>query len=62
MDYLQYKDLHNQVLQPLPLVLNLIINGLLSILKMVGTIKEDAKVDVLNLIINGLPSIQLKVN
>ena len=45
------------VLEADTLVLNLIINGLPSILKKVQA--DDIDVTVLNLIINGLPSIQM---
>ena len=56
MDYLQYFSL--QVLHGLPYeVLNLIINGLPSILYYKITLGGNI-MEVLNLIINGLPSIQ----
>mgnify|MGYP003286365168 CR=1 FL=1 len=57
MDYLQYKkvfEYNGNVME----VLNLIINGLPSIYKV---LKKDIKlINVLNLIINGLPSIFLQ--
>ena len=57
MDYLQYNDSWNLVALSI-LVLNLIINGLPSILYSM-VIKGSFIVEVLNLIINGLPSIPL---
>ena len=55
MDYLQYGLQFNWWASPVNTVLNLIINGLPSILPICkNTTKEN---EVLNLIINGLPSI-----
>ena len=55
MDYLQYfKKIKVSSLSKI--VLNLIINGLPSILK-VGDVRTYFEYNVLNLIINGLPSI-----
>ena len=58
MDYLQYKSCHFFTSLPFFWVLNLIINGLPSILAdMQG---KSCYLGVLNLIINGLPSIPSK--
>ena len=55
MDYLQYYSTTYKTYTYEDIVLNLIINGLPSIL---GALKADSMDDlVLNLIINGLPSI-----
>ena len=56
MDYLQYLLWDTQTTSPLLSVLNLVINGLPSIL----FVKEfkNVSLEVLNLVINGLPSIQ----
>ena len=56
MDYLQYVNFVNVPRESVYSVLNLIINGLPSILLKVPKDKL-WKVQVLNLIINGLPSI-----
>ena len=57
MDYLQYRKIYGYNVGDMKEVLNLIINGLPSILKQIE--KQWKKLDliVLNLIINGLPSI-----
>ena len=56
MDYLQYFQIQNLFLLLDIVVLNLVINGLPSILKSEWFFKEETK-KVLNLVINGLPSI-----
>ena len=56
MEYLQYATKLANELEPFGIVLNLIINGIPSILREASG-KEPLKV-VLNLIINGIPSIQ----
>ena len=58
MDYLQYQTQTHYILLHTFDVLNLIINGLPSILYSM-VIKGSFIVEVLNLIINGLPSIPL---
>ena len=58
MDYLQYLLSNPHPYHLHSCVLNLIINGLPSILQ-VGTVTDVIK-QVLNLIINGLPSILIK--
>ena len=58
MDYLQYFPLYLALLQVHKLVLNLIINGLPSIPRILMKIIGMGGIKVLNLIINGLPSIQ----
>ena len=58
MDYLQYSDVIYGIRTSL-LVLNLIINGLPSILN--ETVAKYYKDEVLNLIINGLPSILISL-
>ena len=57
MDYLQYSFIRSSQ-KICCLVLNLIINGLPSILK--GYIQANPETTVLNLIINGLPSIYVE--
>ena len=59
MDYLQYYDLSNIIVFNFVEVLNLIINGLPSILDLQLILKIFKLELVLNLIINGLPSILL---
>ena len=56
MDYLQYIEHLSLLLFKLVLVLNLVINGLPSIL--LRRTKCYYIIKVLNLVINGLPSIQ----
>ena len=62
MDYLQY-NLGLEVLRGKDLgeVLNLVINGLPSILKLLSITKKEFNL-VLNLVINGLPSIHRRSN
>ena len=56
MDYLQYKDTR-KVSRVYETVLNLVINGLPSILWIWWVLKKNHNHFVLNLVINGLPSI-----
>ena len=58
MDYLQYYKSSSKGIWVAGLVLNLIINGLPSILKRIEFKLEEEIINLLlNLIINGLPSI-----
>ena len=59
MDYLQYDILERDMKGDLVTVLNLIINGLSSILLVNTELLSNIIMTVLNLIINGLSSIQV---
>ena len=57
MDYLQYKQEIEMINEKIKMVLNLVINGLPSILTYAKYAATALVVGVLNLVINGLPSI-----
>ena len=62
MEYLQYVPFQNEIRSGYEVVLNLIINGIPSILMNVLITWMKSQVMVLNLIINGIPSILYGLN
>ena len=62
MEYLQYKYVEVKSITRLQNVLNLIINGIPSILCSEGDKSKTPLIVVLNLIINGIPSILKSIN